>query len=147
MFKTEKAKLIALGVFILILTVIAILIYRAGKKKGGINLSNPINDNPGDVNNQGAQSSSSEIKQLATDCHYDMDGVNLSVDETVWSRVLALSDTDFIKLNNQFNVLYQKESGQSFAKWIDNESAVNPLGDWHSIKPALQKRLTKLNLM
>lgn len=147
MFKTEKAKLIALGVFILILTVIAILIYRAGKKKGGINLSNPLNDNPGDVNNQGAQSSSSEIKQLATDCHYDMDGVNLSVDETVWSRVLALSDTDFIKLNNQFNVLYQKESGQSFAKWIDNESAVSPLGDWHSIKPALQKRLTKLNLM
>lgn len=149
MFKklTDKQKLITLGIFILIVAVIFFLVYRAGKKKGGINISNPIIDNPDDTNNQGEQLSETEIQQLASDVYNDMDGLNLSHDSDIWNRVLAMSDTDFVRLNNAFNTKFQKDSDESFYSWVKNESSITALGfSWPDVQQILLKKFSKLNI-
>lgn len=146
---TEKQKLIALGIFIFVLLSVGIMLYILGKRKGAIkiNVSNPIIDDPDDADNQGKQMTEVGILQLAQDCYQDMDGMNFSHNADVWSQVLALSDTDFVRLNNKFNLKYQAESEESFRSWVENETDISAFGfSWPAIKDSLLKRFAKLNL-
>lgn len=147
---TNKQKLIIAGVVLFIILIIGIVIYRAGKKKGSINLSNPIIDAPNSSNTQGQQLSLTQIKELATQTKNDMSGGNLTHDAVIWGNVLALSDTDFVRLYNEFNAEFQKDSGQTFAGWVTAESSNSWIpfsGSWTQTQKVLQQRFSKLNLV
>lgn len=147
-----KTKLWIIGITLLLLLVFGIIIYRSGRKKGSINLSSPVIDNP---NNPGGNTTpvtaTADIMALTDLVHRDMEGVNLEHDTDLWSnRVLTLSDTDFVRLYNEFNSKYQKDSGETFTQWIAGETAyyVPLLGtQWGTIKDSLLTRLSKLNLI
>ena len=150
--KTQIYLIIA-GVALLIVIIIGIVIYRSGKKSGlvagAINLSSPVNDNPNGAVT-GPQASVAELKTLAQTIHDDMDGGNLTHNIDAWNRVLVLSDSDFIKLYNEFDFDFQKESGQTLRGWIESETSyyVPFLGtQWGSTKDALLARMNKLNLV
>lgn len=129
--------LIGLGVLLLLGIGIAVYFYFQGKKKGqsqaNINVSSPLNPD-----GTAPAASESEISNLVTQLHDDMEGINYTHDETIWNNFLSLSDSDIIKVNNKFNAVYQLDSGESFVDWVDDESGDYP-------QTALQ-RLKKLNL-
>lgn len=147
-----KTKLIVIGIIALIILIVGILIFRAGRKKGSVNVSAPIIDNPADPSkNTTPATSTSDIQKLAQLVHKDMDGSNLYHDTDLWvSRVLTLSDTDLARLYSEFNLAYEKESGETFTEWIGNEMhwvAVPFLTtEWETIQKTLLTRLTGLNL-
>lgn len=154
---TTRQTLIAIGVVLFLLLIVGLVVYFAGKSKGKlqstINLSNPVIDNPYDQNNQGNVTSTAEVKQLSEAIYNDMNGSNVvNHDIDTWNRVLSLSDTDFIRVYNEFDTAHQKDSGQSLAQWVNNETAYT-LGNlfgtnfgWSNVKDIVLKRMARLNL-
>lgn len=142
---STKTMLIIAGVVLLLILIIGVAIYffgrSAGKAVGSINVAPAIEDNKG-----GAQASISDILALSSQIHEDMNGSNLvGHDISLWQRVLTLSDTDLAKLYSEFNVKYQKDSGQTLVGWIDSEAHM-PFDSWGTMKGILLPRFTKLNL-
>jgi hypothetical protein len=138
---------IAIAVLLLIIG-LSVFFYFKGKKKGSEKTSIQYlpNDLPyGDPGNGGAAAGSSnvEIKSIANDMYDDMDGWNVITghDMEPYKRAAILSDTDFVKLYNTFNSLYQLDSGQTMKEWLVNEKFWN-----NDITDALIDRCTKLNL-
>lgn len=129
--------LISMGVLLLLGIGIAVYFYFQGKKKGqsqtNLNISSPLNPD-----GTAPAASESEINNLVTQLHGDMEGVNFTHDETIWNNFLSLSDSDIIRVNNKFNAEYQLDSEESFVEWVEDESGDYP-------QTALQ-RLKKLNL-
>lgn len=140
----SQIKLIVIGVILLIILVAGILLYRSGKKSGAtkINISNPPSDDAG-----GAGISTAEINSLSDEIYRDMDGLNgFGHNTDVWQRFLSLSDTDLVKVYNEFNTDYQAESEQTLKEWVYNEStSFQP--QWSIIKETVLQRFAKLNLV
>lgn len=140
----SQIKLIVIGVILLIILISGILLYRSGKKSGAtkINISNPPLDDAG-----GAGISASEISNLSDEIYRDMKGVNgFGHNTDIWQKFLALSDTDVVKVYNEFNTDYQTESEQTLKEWVYNESAAfQP--QWSIVKETVLQRFAKLNLV
>lgn len=147
---SSKRNTLVLIVVVLILAIaIAVWFYFQGKKKGGedttINLSSPLTPE-----GNAPSASDQEIKSLATELHDDMDGINYYHNLAPWNKLATLSDSDFIRLNNEFNTQYQLESEETFKQWVENEST----GAWGlggnvlfaSAKKSTLARLKKLNI-
>ena len=78
-----------------------------------------------------------------------MSGANIfGHSSDIWQPALALSDTDFIALNNQFNLMFQTSSGQDFKQWVSTEYgfSLNPFNPWPTIQTTILNRLAKLNI-
>ncbi len=149
---STKTKIIIIGVILLIVLIIGFLIFRAGRKKGSVNVSSPIIDNPGNPSqNNTVVIPTASLDMLAERIYDDMSGPNLTHNTDLWANeVLTLSDTDFARLYNSFNSRYQKDSEQTFAQWITNETDYYvPFAgtQWGTIKNTLLARLSKLNLV
>ena len=134
----NKTVLILVVVVLVIAVAIAVWFYFKGKKAGSettnLNLSNPLTSN-----GTAPVASEAEIRQIATQLHDDMDGLNaFGHDTTVWNNFAALNDADVIQVNNRFNAEYQLDSGESFVSWVSNESG--------SLPEQALVRLKKLNL-
>ncbi|HYD20019.1 MAG TPA: hypothetical protein VEB40_00990 [Flavipsychrobacter sp.] len=142
-----KVKLIIAGVILILLLVIGIVIYSAGNRKGKSKGQVNISTLPADLaGGQGAQASESEIRQLASEIYEDMKGLNVwGHNITPWQRVLALSDTDLVRLSNEFNTSYQKESEQTLKEWVDSE--VGGGTAWPTVRETVLTRLNKLNIL
>lgn len=130
---------------IVVLIVFSVYFYRKGKKQTSIQAlpgdlpgSNQANNNPAGISN-------AEILQLTTDLYNDMQGVNFwGHDNTLFQKLLTLSDTDFVKVYNTFNTSYQSTSGETLTQWIANET--NVTGNFMILKEAILDRCAKLNL-
>jgi hypothetical protein len=137
---------IAVIAAVIIVAIIAYLFYRKGKKQ--VSTQYAPNDlpygSPGNGAGQSGGASNSEIKQIANDMHDDMSGLNLFTghDMEPYQRALVLSDTDFVRLYNTFNGLYQADSGETMTQWIDNEKFYN-----NEITDTILSRCAKLNLI
>jgi hypothetical protein len=143
---SAKAKWIIAGIILLILLTIAFFIYRAGKKKGGVNVSKPLVDNPNNTsNNNIPAASNSEITSVAESIFNDMKGLNwLGHNIDLWNtRVLTMSDTDFSRLYDEYNKSHQVESGLTMRQWVSEETDQDP--KWLQIKEAVLIRMNKLN--
>lgn len=146
--KTKELLYIA-GAVLLLLLIIGFVIYRSGKKSGKaegvINLSNPVSDN---TSSNAPAASTSEISQLAQAVYADMSGVNfLGHDIDLWGRVLALSDQDFTRLYNEFNLRFQKSTGESMTKWVENEYAYDPYTPWNAVRKTVLAKMAKLKFV
>ncbi len=114
----------------------------AGKRAGGINLSSAVGPD-----GSAPAASSAEVTQLAGKLYKDMEGGNFwGHNLEPWSDFLALSDADVIRVYNEFNTKYQKDSGQSLTKWVANESDTG-IDAWDTVKPTITQRLNKLKLI
>lgn len=116
--------------------------YRKGKNT--VSIQALPNDLPG---NQGAASgsggaSNDEIKRVVNALYNDMNGWNITGHNyEPYQTALTFSDTDIVKLYNAFNTLYQQDSKQTLAQWIESEEYV-----YYDIPDALLARFAKLNL-
>lgn len=146
---TKRGTLILIVVVLALAIAIGLYFYFQGKKKGSnqtnVDISSPLNQD-GSV----PAASEQEIKQLAEDLYDDMKGANFVHTLTPWNKLNALSDSDFIKVNNNFNANYQAESEQSFKEWVENESTSPWLSSgnilFKSAKDTTLARMKKLNI-
>ncbi len=145
MFKAlpPKVKLIVIGGIILLFAIIIFIAWRAGKKKS----ETTVNLTTGNADTGGALASEAEIKQLASQIHTDLAGVNFyaSHNSELYTNVLSLSDTDLTRLSNEFNLEFSKEGDGSLVDWVNAEYAV-PLSQWAGTKGTLLSRFAKLNI-
>lgn len=148
---THKQKLIIAGSILLVLVVIGVLFYyngrAAGKRKGSINVSTTPTD-PGSGNT--ASSSQTEINTIASLLHTDMNGLPWTGHDTdPWERWTVLSDTDFIRVSNRFNELYQKESGETMKQWVEGEGwgGAGALSKWKQLRDIALVRMDKLHIV
>ncbi len=134
------------AVFVLILIVsIAFYFYHSGKKT--TTLQAVPGDVPGshDANNNPAGASNTDILELANELHQDMKGTNFfGHNNDLFSKLLTYSDTDFVRLYNAFNTLYQQEGQGTFIQWVKDET--NVTGNFITLKDAILDRGAKLNL-
>jgi len=139
---TTKLKVIA--VIIVVILIAAIILYRTGKKKGQsegvINISKPPEDGGGKL-------TIDEINVLVKSIYDDMAGVNFAGhDIETWKKILSLSNTDFVKVYNEFNNDYQVKSKESLKSWLQNESSyLQP--QWDLVKQTVIERMNNLNLL
>ena len=148
MNKKQKIFLyIGIGV-LLFLVVFAFYFYRKGKKTTTIsNVPNDLASASGSGVNNPAGVSASEIKLLANELYDDMDGLNFWNGHNLdpYKKLLTYSDTDFVKVYNTFNELYQKENQETLIQMIYNEWQNNSSA-WNSIRDTVLDRAVKLNL-
>jgi hypothetical protein len=148
---SPKTKLyIVVAVFVILLS-FGIFIYirgkAAGKLAGSVNQSTPVIDN-GNIS-LGSFVTNADIETLVQSVHDDMNGLNITGHSSdTWSKVLQLSDTDFIALNNEFNLKFQQSTGQDFKQWVQSEYSfsLNPFNPWPTIQNTILDRLAKLNI-
>ncbi len=140
---SSNIKLIVIGVILLIVMIAAILLYHAGKKRGQgqgtVNISNPGSDT-------GEKLGSDEINVLVEKLYNDMSGTNVTHDTPAWEQFLALSNTDFINVYNEFNHKYQIDSKESMKSWVADESSWYNL-TWDALQKSVLLRMDKLNLL
>lgn len=142
-----------IGGFLLLLGLVLYFYFAgraAGKRAGAINLSNPINDTgTGNNPSQGAFLSEADVRQAAGKIHDDMSGVNVwGHNNELYETLLTYSDTDFIRVNNEFNTDYQKDSGQSFRQWMESEVTWIQIGTkWTVLKDSILQRMDKLKII
>ena len=149
-----KYKLISAFVILLIVCIVICYIYSQGKKACAINQSSPVIDNPNDpTQNTTPQTPQNEIDQMSVDIHSDFGSFYGLTDQLghnmdLWNKVLVLSDTDLVRLNNAYNTKYQSQDGTDFFNKLNSQSTVLLWnGDtWSVVKQALIDRLTKLNI-
>lgn len=144
---TTKEKWIIAGVVLLLITLIGLAIYfngkAAGKRKGSVT----INTTPTDPGGSTSSASQTEIKAIASELYQDMKGANWTGhDVTPWKRWLALSDTDFIRVGNEFNQQYQTPSGETIGTWVAGEQGWTQI-DWTELKNTAVTRLAKLKMI
>lgn len=143
----NNATLKKYGIIIGSLLVIGLFVwvYFSGKANGAtnINLSNPL------TNGEAPSASQAEVSQLAGKLHADLDGVNtFGHDNQAYQDLLAMSDTDFIRVYNEFNHRFQKDSGQTFHQWLNNEETWIQVGSkWPPLRDAAIQRMNKLKLL
>lgn len=144
---TTKIYLYIAAAILVLIIILSVFFYFKGKKKGSSQTS--IQYLPGDLpygtpNQPGATTgaSNSTIKSIAERLHQDMDGFNIwGHDMQPYQDAIILSDTDFVKLYNTYNGLYQSSSGETLTQWIENEKF------WENdITDAMLNRLAQLNL-
>lgn len=146
----KRATLILIVVVLAIAIVIGVYFFFQGKQKGSeqtnVDVSSPLNAD-GSV----PAASEQEIKQLVEDLYEDMKGANIAHSLAPWNKLNALSDSDFIKVNNNFNANYQAESEESFKEWVEGESTSIWGGSggnvfFASAKNTVLARMKKLNI-
>lgn len=143
---SPKTKLIVIAVGILLVGLIFFIVWYSARKAGKLKGTTIINtSNPGSDTSTSA--SESEIRQVAGDLYGDMDGANIMGHNLdAWQRFMALSDSDVVRVYNEFDLKYQKPSGQTFKEWVQNESSPF-LSPWSTVKETVLARLNKLNLL
>lgn len=134
------------GIILALALIIGLWLYfsgkAAGKRKGSINLSNP-----GAPDGSAPVASEAEIRQMAQKLFQDMDGLNWRGHNIqVWQDFLTMSDNDVIRVYNEFNTKYQKETAQSLTEWVNSEVGAGTDG-WSTIKPTVLQRFSKLKLI
>lgn len=135
---------IAIAVLVIIVA-LSFYFYKKGKKTTSIQYlpGDLPYGNSGNGSNQTTGASNSEIKSIAQSMFADMDGFNIwGHDIEPYQRASTLSDTDFVKLYNTFNALYQTESGETLTQWLVNEKFYN-----NEVTDSLITRCAKLNLI
>jgi hypothetical protein len=141
-----KRNLIIAGIALLLIISLALVFYfngkAAGKRKGSINISTTPTDSSGNT----ASASQTEIKALAGDLYIDMKGANaFGHDLDPWKRWLAMSDTDFVRVGNAFNMDNEKNTGETIKQWVEGEQSWTQL-DWKELKNTAINRMVKLNM-
>ncbi len=140
---------------ILIISAIALLLlllswwyfYKKGKAKTVI--APVVKDQPGssDPNNNPEGASTTEIKQISENLYNEMKGSNITGhDPHPYEALLALSDTDFENVYNQFNSDYQSSSGETMIQWI-NDQWSGWMTDFDGLKKAILAKAADLNLI
>ncbi len=115
---TTKQILITAVIVFLIIALISFHFYRKGKKTTTI-VQPPADNGTGPAVNV----PTTTITAIANDLHTDMDGFNFSGhDVKPYQELMALSNTDFVRVYNTFNTLFQGPSGQTLREWIESES-------------------------
>lgn len=149
MFKglSSTVKWAIIAGIILFVALLAFLLWysarQAGKRKGTVVINT---SNPGTDSNTAAASSEAEVRTLAEKLYKDMRGISGYHSADPWNDLLAMSDTDFIRVYNEFDTEYQKDSGETLVQWVNDQWAV-PLTQWATIKDTLLQRFSKLNLI
>ena len=144
MDKKTKTYLIVGLVALLLIIGVALFFYFKGKKtttQAPLLIDNPDGQPTGQGNNVYGVSAG-EISRISDALHNDMAGFNLfGHDVQPYQDLIALSDTDFGKVYNDFNTKYQPNSGSTLTGWINSESfAFNDVAD------SIRQRLGRLNL-
>lgn len=139
--------LIVVGAVLFILIILGVVIYfwakSKGKAEGTINITAPPTDNP--TGNTSVSSSEAEIQSVASELYQDMKGAAWGHEIAPWKRWLQMSDTDFVRVYNQFNTDHQVESQETMKQWVEGEQGWTQL-DWTELKNTALTRMAKLNL-
>ena len=115
----------------------------SGKEEGKIDLSSSTQPD-----GSAPSASTAEISQIAAKLFKDMDGANYwGHNSAVWQDFLALSDADVTRVYNEFDIQYQKQSGESLKQWVESEMSGGLLDGWATIQPVVLQRFAKLKLI
>lgn len=143
--RTKTYAIIGL-VALVVLVSVAIYFYKKGKKQVSVQvLPYDVAGEPTGTGQPGTGNgiSNNQIKVLVQKLYDDMSGFNWSGhDQAPYQEMSTLSDTDFVRVYNLFNTLYQKESEQTLREWIDNEKYA-----FSFLTDSILQRMAKLNLV
>ena len=141
MEKKTKNILYIAGAILLFLILLSAYFYSKGKK------TTTIAPLPPDAAGVATASSSADVSKLSSDLYSDMKGISwlANHNEVPYQEALTLSDTDFVKLYNDYNTKYQSLDGRTLTAWINACSAI-PFTPFDTVKTAMISRLGKLNL-
>ncbi|MBS1645701.1 MAG: hypothetical protein JST67_00025 [Bacteroidetes bacterium] len=146
-FGNIKTTLIISVVVILLLISISWYFYYKGSKKTVI--APLVQDNPSSQSSQNnpAGISDTDVKQISSDIENEIHGYHvLGHDPTPYQRLLSLSDTDFVRVYNQWNTDYQQSEGQTLAKMVAGEWVLYDPA-WDALQTSMNERFSKLNLI
>jgi len=116
---TNKQLVIIVSIVIVIIALILFFTYRAGKKSGDTSNVNPPNDV---IGTPLTEDEKNYLNGLAVSLYNDMDGINMTWNNDLYSAVALLSDSHLVALSNIFNYKYQSNSGETFLQWLENEN-------------------------
>lgn len=142
-----KAKIIGWGFGVAATAFVLWWFYKEGKKDASVQQA----DLPPDDTN-GSPETESRLLQIAGNIYNDIKGLNAVGHKiSVYEDALALSDYDFVRMYNLWNIKYSKtivawySAGvSSLTEAIRNEPAI-PFTQWETIKRSMLTRLSKLN--
>jgi hypothetical protein len=140
--KTDKKSIYIYGGGVLLIAALIYYAYKQGKKQTTISPL-PENDNP----TGGIGETNENLSTLATNLYDEMSGFNWSGhDSTPYKKAVLLSDIDFVRLYNIFNIKYQGTSEQTLTGWFDSETFFVLGSADNSIYKTFSDNLSKLNL-
>lgn len=141
---SPKQRLILIIGSILFVSLLAFLLWysarQSGKRKGAINLSSPLAPDT-----SAPAVSEAEVRQIAQNIYKEVSGGTIYHSVDLWKKFLVLSDSDIVRVYNEYDTEYQKESGETLTQWIDGEWSI-PGSEWRHIKSTVLERLAKLRL-
>lgn len=143
-----KQKAIFVGIILVVLGGIIWFAYSKGASKTVI--APLVNDSP-DNNTPGI--SDTEVNQIAQSLYDDMSGFNLLGHKTQpYESLLALSDTDFLRVYNKFNSS-DYSGGKTLEEWVNDEYDItDPTGiyafnqQYTALISSIKERFAKFNL-
>jgi hypothetical protein len=134
-----KTTIIITIIVIVLIMIIAAYFYYQGKKTTTI-AKVPV-DNPDGTNNPSGVGDG-VISQISGDLHSDMNGWNiLGHNVTPYQQLVALSDTDFVRVYNLFNTNYEPASKETLIGWINDEDFWNK-----DVQNSILERAARLDL-
>ena len=142
---TTKQILTIVVIVIVIIITIAIWFYYKGKHTTII-APVPL-DVPGstDPNNNAGGLSDNDINTLVQALYADMSGITVWRNDAIYEQLSSLSNTDFVKVYNAFNVKYDNDNtGQTLKGWIDGEYGI---GEFSTAQSNIDNRFAALNLI
>ncbi len=137
-----------------LLTAVGLILYfyfagrAAGKRAGSVDLSTPISDTgTGSTPSTGAFASEQDVRDLVGKIKADMTGANIwGHDNDTYKTLLSYSDTDFQRVNNEFNTEYQTASSQSLRQWLEAESSLADF-QFNPLRDSILQRMDKLKII
>lgn len=148
MDKNQKIILWSIIIVIILLVIFSFYFYYRGKKQTTI--SKLPTDNPaagnGGVQVSGAQISDNDVSLLADQLYDDITSIFQFRNNSLYERLVALSDTDLVRIYNAYNTKYQSKNGETLLQALKNEITAW-FGNAKYNMEAIINRLSKYNLI
>ncbi len=116
---SNKQILIIVSVVVVILALILWYTYSAGKKSQASSSAKAPSDVIGTPLTEEREQF---LDGLAQSLHYDMQGINMTWDNSLYDQASMLGNNELVALSNIFNYQYQAESGETFLQWLQGEN-------------------------
>ncbi len=135
---------------VIVLVVLSLIVYFMFLRKSKPYSAPVPKDDP---TGTGSHNNDNEIKRIASALHKEIVGVN------IWTRKLKpyqdfanLSDTDFVKVYNEYNALYQNEDNETLYEAIDNEMTawggiIDGIEIWEQSEPSQVRALVNSSIL
>lgn len=140
----DNSSLVVLGLVLIGIAGVGYYFYKKGKQEP------TIGDVPEDTGGSGTTSSGmtdDALQRLAGDIRRDCIGINVFAnhDTDLYEVALSLSNRDFVRLYNMFNLMYQSQYEETMRQVIESQWAM-PYSPFESLKESMSMRFDSLNL-